>query len=232
MDEQEDQHVLQVELEDLKQPLGIVPAVLGHNTVRYAHNVNFGVNYGIINQNTTIRHSEKLDLFAVLNPVLDASHTRNLKVSPPNSACFPGTRLGVTKDIRAWADSGLIFDKHPHILWIYGYAGCGKSAIAQEVATYFRGKGRLAGDFFFFRGAGDRATVRRFANNHCKPACGSNAFEYSAHRGGDQGESRYSFIGNHLLAHPVPAASPRASSGGHPGSGGCVSPRQVFRYRP
>ena len=80
-------------------------------------------------------------ILAILNPILDASHTQNLRISPPNSACFPGTRLGVTQNIHTWADSSLIFGDHPHILWIYGYAGCGKSAIAQEMATYFARKG-------------------------------------------------------------------------------------------
>ncbi|TEB20046.1 hypothetical protein FA13DRAFT_281017 [Coprinellus micaceus] len=102
------------------------------------------------------------DLVTLLNPILDASHTRNMKVSPPNSSCFPGTRLKVTKKIRSWMDSSLLFAK-PHIMWVYGYAGCGKSAIAQEMARYFAGENRLAASFFFFRGAGDRSRVTRFA---------------------------------------------------------------------
>ncbi|TEB20042.1 hypothetical protein FA13DRAFT_1645591 [Coprinellus micaceus] len=85
-----------------------------------------------------------------------------MKVSPPNSACFPGTRLKVTKKIRSWMDSSLLFT-NPHIIWVYGYAGCGKSAIAQEMARYFAGEDRLAASFFFFRGAGDRSRITRFA---------------------------------------------------------------------
>ncbi|TEB36812.1 hypothetical protein FA13DRAFT_1085662 [Coprinellus micaceus] len=102
------------------------------------------------------------DLFTLLNPILDASHTRNMTVSPPNSACFPGTRLKVTKKVRSWMGGSLFFS-NPHIMWIYGYAGCGKSAIAQEVARHFAVENRLAAAFFFFRGAGDRSRITRFA---------------------------------------------------------------------
>lgn len=97
----------------------------------------------------------------MLNPILDASHTRNLSLSPPNSRCFPGTRKKVLKKIRKWANSSIILS-HPHIMWVYGYAGCGKSAIAQAICKHFASKGRLAASFFFFRGAGDRSNVTRF----------------------------------------------------------------------
>ncbi|TEB25324.1 hypothetical protein FA13DRAFT_1817511, partial [Coprinellus micaceus] len=52
----------------------------------------------------------------------------------------------------------------PHILWIYGYAGCGKSAISQAVAEQLALEGRLAASFFFFRGSGDRSKTSRFVN--------------------------------------------------------------------
>jgi hypothetical protein len=59
-------------------------------------------------------------------------------------------------------DGSLLFRK-PHVMWVYGYAGCGKSAIAQAIADDFAQKGRLAASFFFFRQAGDRNSVSRFA---------------------------------------------------------------------
>lgn len=104
----------------------------------------------------------KTAIFALLNPILDASHTRNLNLSPPNSRCFPGTRKKVLKKIRTWVNCSLIF-KNPHVMWIYGYAGCGKSAIAQAICKHFADQGRLVAAFFFFRGAGDRSNISRFA---------------------------------------------------------------------
>ncbi|TEB25263.1 hypothetical protein FA13DRAFT_1589188, partial [Coprinellus micaceus] len=65
--------------------------------------------------------------------------------------CFPGTRKKVIKKIHSWIDSSLLLN-NPHIMWIYGYAGCGKSAIAQVIAEYMSDQKRLAASFFFFRG--------------------------------------------------------------------------------
>ncbi|KAJ3510526.1 hypothetical protein NMY22_g15957 [Coprinellus aureogranulatus] len=100
-------------------------------------------------------------LFSLLNPIPDASHTRDIDLSPPHSQCFRGTRKKVLKKIRSWVSSSLLF-KNPHILWVYGYAGCGKSAIALAIAKHFAGEKRLAASFFFFRGT-NRSSVSRFA---------------------------------------------------------------------
>ncbi|TEB09412.1 hypothetical protein FA13DRAFT_1107648 [Coprinellus micaceus] len=102
------------------------------------------------------------DLIVPLDPIPDASHTRDRTVSPPNSKCFAGTRKPVLKKIRSWVDSSVLLS-NPHIMWVYGYAGCGKSAIAQDIAEYFAGQKRLAASFFFFRGSGDRNKTSRFA---------------------------------------------------------------------
>jgi hypothetical protein len=51
----------------------------------------------------------------------------------------------------------------PHIYWLHGFAGCGKSSISLEVAKIYAGSGRLLANYFFFRGAGDRSTMNRFA---------------------------------------------------------------------
>ncbi|KAJ3518883.1 hypothetical protein NMY22_g13459 [Coprinellus aureogranulatus] len=163
------------------------------NNVGQAKNCNFGTNYGGFgsitnNENwtspagpstrTPVSEDEEQDkgrmimvplleaghndLFRLLNPIPDASHTRNRKRSGPDSACFPGTRKKVLKKIRSWANSSLFLGK-PHIIWVYGYAGCGKSAIAQAIAEHFSGEERLAASFFFFRGSGDRSRVANFA---------------------------------------------------------------------
>ncbi|RXW17124.1 hypothetical protein EST38_g8734 [Candolleomyces aberdarensis] len=53
--------------------------------------------------------------------------------------------------------------KTSHIYWLHGFAGCGKSSISLEVAKIFAQSGRLLASYFFFRGAGDRGTMERFA---------------------------------------------------------------------
>ena len=43
--------------------------------------------------------------------------------------------------------------------WLSGPAGYGKSAISHAIAEHYDREGRLVGNFFFFRGAGDRSTL-------------------------------------------------------------------------
>ncbi|KAJ2929785.1 hypothetical protein H1R20_g7289, partial [Candolleomyces eurysporus] len=104
-------------------------------------------------------------LFELLRPIKDASHTRDRKRSPPDSACIAGTRKGVIEWIIAWVSSSVILlIKKQHILWVYGYAGCGKSAIAQEISEQVQDGGRLLATFFFCRNAGDRSKIGRLPN--------------------------------------------------------------------
>ncbi|TEB35300.1 hypothetical protein FA13DRAFT_1910180, partial [Coprinellus micaceus] len=101
-------------------------------------------------------------LSRLLHPILDASHTRNRRTSPPNSSCLPGTRTEVIRKISCWATASLS-DQPQHILWVFGYAGCGKSAIAQAAADLLAEARRLGASFFFFRGSGDRTRITRLA---------------------------------------------------------------------
>ncbi|RXW12886.1 hypothetical protein EST38_g12967 [Candolleomyces aberdarensis] len=122
-----------------------------------------------------------VDLIARLNPVPDASHTRDRKTSPPDSACFPGTREGVIKEVITWADAVdlvpetreeevgttasalVVYTPIPHVYWLHGFAGCGKSAVSLKIADIFEESGRLLASYFFFRNAGYRSTMKRFA---------------------------------------------------------------------
>ncbi|RXW22726.1 hypothetical protein EST38_g3128 [Candolleomyces aberdarensis] len=121
------------------------------------------------------------DLILRLNPIPDASHSRNRKTSPPDSECFPGTREEVVQDITTWADAMestpateegviettsvamVVYTPTPHIYWLHGFAGSGKSAISLKIANVFEESGRLLASYFFFRNAGDRCTLNRFA---------------------------------------------------------------------
>ncbi|KAJ2913595.1 hypothetical protein MD484_g6808, partial [Candolleomyces efflorescens] len=105
--------------------------------------------------------SDQATLIQALNPILDASHTRDLATCPPNSACFPDTRVDVIKVLVEWADSTLLWNTH--ILWLHGFVGCGKSALALAIALKFERRNRLVGSFFFFRNTGDRSKMVRFA---------------------------------------------------------------------
>ncbi|KAJ2933079.1 hypothetical protein H1R20_g4014, partial [Candolleomyces eurysporus] len=151
--------------------LGDVNIVHYHGTVNNIariENADFGDNFGTVHQGADGSQPAAVnlelvstDLIQLLRPILDASHTRDRETSPPNSACFPGTRTDVIRTIVAWADSTLLWNTH--VLWLYGYVGCGKSAIALAIALKFERRKRLVGSFFFFRNAGDRSRMTKFA---------------------------------------------------------------------
>lgn len=65
-------------------------------------------------------------------------------------------RVGVLKEICDWMDTA-----EEKLLWIFGPAGAGKSAIAQTIAEACAKNSILAGSFFFFRGAPGRNTTER-----------------------------------------------------------------------
>ncbi|RXW13279.1 hypothetical protein EST38_g12572, partial [Candolleomyces aberdarensis] len=115
----------------------------------------------IVHGNQYISSNDQATLIQLLQPILDASHTRDRETSPPNSACLPGTRTDMIRIIVAWADSTLLWNTH--VLWLHGYVGCGKSAIALKIALIFEERKRLVGSFFFFRNTGDRSRMARFA---------------------------------------------------------------------
>ena len=105
------------------------------------------------------------DLILRLNPIYDASHTRDRRLSPPDSACFPGTRKGVIQGITSWVDTQIVLSAAlvVHVYWFHGFAGSGKSAISLEIAKIYAGSGRLLASYFFFGNAGDRSRMTRFA---------------------------------------------------------------------
>ncbi|KAF9442190.1 hypothetical protein P691DRAFT_739176 [Macrolepiota fuliginosa MF-IS2] len=65
----------------------------------------------------------------------------------PPPRCHPGTRKALRARITAWLNEPC----GSNILWLYGPAGVGKSAVAQTVAEHSRGTGCLGAAFFFSR---------------------------------------------------------------------------------
>ncbi|KAJ2934121.1 hypothetical protein H1R20_g3012, partial [Candolleomyces eurysporus] len=111
--------------------------------------------HSVINSAIWANHSA--GLYELLQPIDDASHTRDRKRSPPDSACTRGTRVEVVKKVTNWTAD------EPHILWMHGYVGSGKSAISQEVCVTSERQDRPVASFFFFRNAGDRSKIWRLA---------------------------------------------------------------------
>lgn len=86
---------------------------------------------------------------------MDASHDAN---RDNKAECSPETRTRILKELDDWVD-----DPNPEykIIWLYGPAGAGKSAIAQSVMKRAHKEGRLGASFFFSRGAAGRSTSER-----------------------------------------------------------------------
>ncbi|KAJ7074624.1 hypothetical protein C8F01DRAFT_970318 [Mycena amicta] len=88
----------------------------------------------------------------------DALYNSEQRFPPPK--CHPETRVAVQDAVQSWAMSGS--EEGPGVLWLYGPAGAGKSAIAQTMAEHWSASGNLAAAFFFARwrdGGGDGAKL-------------------------------------------------------------------------
>ncbi|ESK83762.1 nwd2 [Moniliophthora roreri MCA 2997] len=75
-----------------------------------------------------------------------ASHDSEIRYPPPQ--CHPKTRRDVLKLLLDWIRG----DSSHSIMWLYGPAGAGKSAIAQTIAETAQDQNMLAASFFFWRG--------------------------------------------------------------------------------
>ncbi|KAF7372932.1 putative nwd2 protein [Mycena sanguinolenta] len=75
----------------------------------------------------------------------------------PQPRCHPETRTKMLGDLRGWA---LDTDSQTSVLWLYGPAGAGKSAIMRTLATRLHEDGRLGGCFFFKRGHATRGNAK------------------------------------------------------------------------
>ncbi|RXW22602.1 hypothetical protein EST38_g3234 [Candolleomyces aberdarensis] len=134
----------------------------GSHNARIEHMVNYNVE-GNLYPHVSLINPEQRRLCDILQPITDASHTRDRKRSPPDSSCFRGTRLQVVNNVNSWAKSEITTAAEPHVRWMHGYVGSGKSSISQEVCDRSEREDRPVISFFFFRNAGDRGRIWRLA---------------------------------------------------------------------
>ncbi|KAF8985654.1 hypothetical protein BDQ17DRAFT_1335821 [Cyathus striatus] len=110
----------------------------------------YGLNQTDIRINSE-QHKEKAFDCLQNEIVPGASHNAGERYDAPK--CHPETRKAVLGNIKSWIDSD---NEATKIMWLYGPAGGGKSAIAQTTAEDCHGEGKLAASFFFFRFAAGR----------------------------------------------------------------------------
>ncbi|PPQ75427.1 hypothetical protein CVT24_013071 [Panaeolus cyanescens] len=95
--------------------------------------------------NTVVETSSKAlkSLYKMIAPA--AFHNSLQRCDPPK--CHPGTREAIQRQILDFSDDPSKFSAV--MMWLYGPAGAGKSAIAQTVAETLFKKQKLAASFFF-----------------------------------------------------------------------------------
>ncbi|ESK82249.1 nwd2 [Moniliophthora roreri MCA 2997] len=120
-------------------------------------NINGGQfnNVGRDQINSTNYYStEPLERLWQLIHDVGAGYNSETRYPPPQ--CHPETRRDVLKLLLDW-----IHSDSPHsIMWLYGPAGAGKSAIAQTIAETAHDQNMLAASFFFWRGDPKRNNPR------------------------------------------------------------------------
>ncbi|KAJ3573788.1 hypothetical protein NP233_g2210 [Leucocoprinus birnbaumii] len=113
--------------------------VINHLNAYNLENVNGpGVN-AFLNGNTVLQH-----LAPYANP--DAAVDSSARWPPPS--CHPGTRATIYNRLLHWLND---VGRQWSFIWLYGSAGCGKSAVAQTFAEKCLELGRLGASFFFSR---------------------------------------------------------------------------------
>ncbi|TFK71503.1 hypothetical protein BDN72DRAFT_436914 [Pluteus cervinus] len=90
--------------------------------------------------------------YAIKSASFDAAE----RGDPPK--CHPDTRLAVQDSLTVWPDN----PSAGPVRLISGWAGTGKTTIAQTMAEYWARQRRLAGSFFFSRASEDRTSAYYF----------------------------------------------------------------------
>ncbi|KAF7331141.1 putative nwd2 protein [Mycena sanguinolenta] len=113
--------------------------------------LNFDIRPG---GNFTVNNMQQGDRgIEILHRTVSLAAIHDSAESFPQPKCHPETRTKMLGDLRRWA---LDPDPDTTVLWLYGPAGAGKSAIMQTLGGQLQDAGRLGGCFFFKRGHATR----------------------------------------------------------------------------
>ncbi|KAF9031449.1 hypothetical protein BJ165DRAFT_868201 [Panaeolus papilionaceus] len=119
---------------------GIIYGMMGANARMMFHGGN-----PTFQQHFEIFQSEEIrTLYQYTAPA--AAYNAKDRYDPPK--CHPNTRTGLLDMTREWANGD-----RARVMWLYGSAGAGKSAIAQTMSEELRAGSKLAASFFFSRTA-------------------------------------------------------------------------------
>uniref|UniRef100_A0A8H7XLX0 Nephrocystin 3-like N-terminal domain-containing protein n=1 Tax=Psilocybe cubensis TaxID=181762 RepID=A0A8H7XLX0_PSICU len=94
---------------------------------------------------------DQLRQHTALGALLDSTE----RFDPPK--CAPDTRVAIINEILEWMSNA---DEESSVMWLYGPAGAGKSALSQTLAEMNQDQKRLLASFFFSRTAANRSDGR------------------------------------------------------------------------
>ncbi|PPQ85049.1 hypothetical protein CVT25_010271 [Psilocybe cyanescens] len=109
-----------------------------------SHTVVTGGNYHLVNNDSKGAWDRLVD---AASPA--AFHNSSDRRDPPK--CHHNTRVVVLKKVMDWIHGLEPATQHAVIVWLYGPAGAGKSAIAQSIAELCCEEGNLIASYFFSR---------------------------------------------------------------------------------
>ncbi|PPQ91639.1 hypothetical protein CVT25_013194 [Psilocybe cyanescens] len=117
-------------------------------------------NFAIQNSTFNTYHSGSKGGFERLQEYVahGAFHDSGERFDPPK--CHPNTRVAVIKWITEWIDGSNEETRKAPIMWLYGAAGAGKSAIAQTIAEILDGQHFFLASFFFWRNDSQRGIAK------------------------------------------------------------------------
>ncbi|PPQ86587.1 hypothetical protein CVT25_006112 [Psilocybe cyanescens] len=128
---------------------------------QYFHGArNFSIDTGTFNTVTTNQYQSPKGGFERLQEHVahGAFHDSGERFDPPK--CHDNTRVAIIKRIMDWI-SGLDEDtREALVMWLYGAAGAGKSAIAQTIAEILQGQHFFLASFFFSRNDPQRGVAK------------------------------------------------------------------------
>ncbi|KDR86042.1 hypothetical protein GALMADRAFT_399661 [Galerina marginata CBS 339.88] len=136
-------------MSDLARRPGGNPFFAGASGTR-VYDSTFTQVHGDVHHNNFSGQSQDAGLIALSHVISHGAIHDSLERYPAGK-CHPGTREGIIETIQEW-----IKDPNPpsNVLWLYGQAGAGKSAIMQTIAEFLHEclKEHYAGSFFFTGG--------------------------------------------------------------------------------
>ncbi|CAA7269454.1 unnamed protein product [Cyclocybe aegerita] len=107
------------------------------------------IDHSTFNVNTTYQTVTGSRGFDILTRAVAPTAFHNSDDRPDPPKCHENTRVAVIKRIMDWVTGKI--DTEAFMLWMYGPAGAGKSAIARSVAQLCEAQNLLLASFLFFR---------------------------------------------------------------------------------